>query len=178
MQINAIQALINSLIVLSVMLPTLFPSGPSAQGGPVATPTTSCWTSLFLTNPTLRSALTCQSLRHWRVDCNVSRVSNVENMLEMDAIKSINRMLRDPVLAISDIAVLGVLSLVCTPVNTGRCPYRPIPFLAPLQEAPWLNIQGVGVNYNLAHANGLRKMLEMRGDLSSIRIPGLAAVLT
>lgn len=82
-------------------------------------------------------------------------------------------MLRVPTAAISDIALFAVLCLIIqAPANTSL-PHRPSPFRAPLQDAQLLRVYGVS-NYYFDRVGGLEKMLEMRGGLDNIQLPGLA----
>lgn len=141
------------------------------------------WTSLSMVDPALHSSLLFGAYSHKRTQWVTKRLGHFDSLdhrqliiAEAESITRINSALQDPSKAISDATILSVLRLAS---NTSPPEPRPkvSPFQSPLRSLQWLDIYG-SLSANTLHKNGLTRMIQLRGGLYKIRLPGLAAVIS
>lgn len=98
--------------------------------------------------------------------------------VEMESARALNEALKSPDRPITDSLILSAL---CMANNSAGEPIPPnknkSPFKAPLRELQWLNIYAMNTS-NAAHQAGLCHLIQLRGGLDSIELPGLAAILS
>lgn len=134
-------------------------------------------------DPALHSSLLFGAYSHKRTQWVTKRLGSFDSfdhrqlmIAEAESITRINAALKDASKAVSDTTILSVLRLAS---NTSPPEPRPevSPFQAPLKSLQWLDIYG-SLSANPLHRNGLAKMIEIRGGLNKLRLPGLAAVIS
>lgn len=153
----------------------------------VANPFFDSWFPLSLTVESVFSAIIMSSLSHKRTKLLISNDSTgpftaqEQKLLEgsyIDSVKALNGVLRSPTVAVTDATILAVFMMIELPVVSSTKDWqKESPFQAPLQGLQWLNIHGAR-EPNLSHQMGLCKLVEMRGGLHNIRIPGLAPAIS
>lgn len=98
--------------------------------------------------------------------------------VEMESARAVNQALASRARPITDSLILSAL---CMANNSSaeRIPPRQdlSPFRAPLRELQWLNIYAMNTA-NVAHHAGLYHLIQLRGGVNSIQLPGLAAILS
>ncbi|KAL3486010.1 hypothetical protein BJX62DRAFT_229093 [Aspergillus germanicus] len=143
------------------------------------------WFTSSTCHPTLHSALLFGSYSHRRTRWVMKRQGHFshEDMRQMticeaNVITQMNAIVRDPLQAISDSVILVVLCLATNkyngPSHDENCS---TPFYAPLRSLQWLDIYG-RLSPHPVHQAGLVKLIELRGGLEKIELPGLAAVIS
>jgi hypothetical protein len=165
---------------LSVMTPRVVPSRT------VPNPYLQYWLPMSLNHPATFKALLLSSLSHMVINSlipanpnpTLTPVGEILSHLRtcyIDAISSINEGLQSPITATHDASILAVLMCVENPL-TYEMKARAFvsPFRPPLQGLQWLNIHSAR-EPNLSHQDGLCKLIGLRGGLSKIETPGLAA---
>lgn len=153
----------------------------------VANPFIDSWFPLSLTVEFVFSAIIMSSLSHKRTKLLISNDSTEpfttqeQQLLErsyVDSVRSLNGVLRSSTVAVTDATILAVLMMIEMPVlSSAKDWQKESPFQAPLQGLQWLNIHGAR-EPNISHQMGLCKLVEMRGGLHNIRIPGLAPAIS
>lgn len=153
----------------------------------VANPFIDSWFPLSLTDKSVFSAIIMSSLSHKRTKSLISKDSTEpftiqeQRMLEesyMDSVKALNGVLKSSTAAVTDATILAVLMMIELPVVASTKNWlKESPFQAPLQGLQWLNIHGAR-EPNLSHQMGLCKLVELRGGLHNIKIPGLAPAIS
>lgn len=153
----------------------------------VANPFIDSWFPLALTFEPVFSAIIMSSLSHKRIGSLIAENSGEpftvqeHKLLEesyMDSVKSLNEVLKSPTTAVTDVTILAVLMMIEMPfVASTKDWQKESPFQAPLQGLQWLNIHGAR-EPNLSHQMGLCKLVELKGGLSNIIIPGLAPAIS
>lgn len=140
------------------------------------------WLPLSMNDKALFSALLSASLSHQTInrllDGGVfSSLKYNETQLQIsfkETVSAINDSLRDPNRATSDATILAVLMAVEKPdVEIDRPWTRESPFHAPLQGLQWLKVHSAR-QPNVTHQDGLCKIIELRGGLFNIQMPGVA----
>lgn len=177
------QCSIRLLIVstgLSVMTPRVVPSRT------VPNPYLQYWLPMSLNHPATFKALLLSSLSHMVINnfipadpnATLTPVGEILSHLRtcyLDAISSINEGLQSPITATYDASILAVLMCVENPLTYEKKARAFVsPFRPPLQGLQWLNIHSAR-EPNLSHQDGLCKLIGLRGGLSKIETPGLAA---
>lgn len=153
----------------------------------VANPFIDSWFPLSLTVESVFSAIIMASLSHKRTKSLISKDSiepftvQEQHLLEesyMASVKALNEVLRYPTPVVTDATILAVLMMIEMPVVASTKDWqKESPFQAPLQGLQWLNIHGAR-EPNLSHQRGLCKLVELRGGLHNIKIPGLAPAIS
>ncbi|EEP79918.1 predicted protein [Uncinocarpus reesii 1704] len=96
---------------------------------------------------------------------------------ETETIKQLNQMMQKPSQACSDEVILAVLCMAFNRIDySGWTVSDPWP-KAPLRNLQWLDVYG-GLSLNDHHIKGLLALIEMRGGLSQMKMPGLAETLS
>ena len=94
-----------------------------------------------------------------------------------ETITALNDVLRDPARATTDGTILAVLMTVeKSEIEVHKSWSQESPFQAPLQGLQWLNVHSAR-EPNLIHQNGLCRIVQLRGGLSNIQTPGVAAAV-
>ncbi|KAJ5140398.1 hypothetical protein N7448_003806 [Penicillium atrosanguineum] len=142
------------------------------------------WLPMSMGDRALFPALLSSSLSHQRInDLLTGRAfptpnKNAESILQAcykETIGAINDALRDPRRATTDATILAVLMTVEKPVfESSREWSQESPFLASLQSLQWLSVHSAR-EPEIAHQDGLCKIIHLRGGLASIETPGVAA---
>jgi hypothetical protein len=131
----------------------------------------------------LFSALLSASLSHQTInrllDGGISLWSkDTEHDLQVsykETISAINDSLRDPTRATADSTILAVLMAVEKPdVQIDKPWAQESPFQAPLQGLQWLKVHSAR-EPNISHQDGLCRIVKLRGGLTNIATPGIAA---
>jgi hypothetical protein len=153
----------------------------------VANPFIDSWFPLSLTVESVFSAMIMSSLSHKRTKSLISKdtietfTMQEQQLLEdsyIDSVKALNRTLKIPATAVTDATILAVLMMIEMPVVASTKDWqKESPFQAPLQGLQWLNIHGAR-EPNLSHQMGLCKLVELRGGLHNIKLPGLAPAIS
>lgn len=153
----------------------------------VANPFIDSWFPLSLTVGSVFSAIIMASLSHKRTKSLISKDSiepftmQEQKLLEesyIDSVKALNKVLRSPTVAVTDATILAVLMMIEKPIVASTKNWqKKSPFQAPLQGLQWLNIHGAR-DPNFSHQTGLCKLVELRGGLHNIKIPGLAPAIS
>jgi hypothetical protein len=145
------------------------------------------WFPLSLTDEPVFSALIMSALTHRRTLSLISTNSmasfrpeeqkTLENYY-VDLVRTLNKIMKDPTTAVTDATILAVFMMIEMPVlSVDKDWAKESPFHAPLQGLQWLNIHGAR-EPNMAHQRGLCKVVELRGGLHNIELPGLAAAIS
>ncbi|KAJ0421586.1 hypothetical protein BJY00DRAFT_107022 [Aspergillus carlsbadensis] len=145
-------------------------------------PGVQAWFSNSRSHPALHSAMLFGSLSHrrTRVSTNQRQFSATDSktmvLSQIDSISKINATLQDLTLAVSDEVILSVLCLANNDSPNERdikhSPFQPI-----LRSLQWLDIYG-RLSPNPIHQAGLLRLVELRGGLHKIDLPGLAAIIS
>ncbi|KAK2776983.1 hypothetical protein FQN53_002449 [Emmonsiellopsis sp. PD_33] len=115
---------------------------------------------------------------HERLDLTRRRVENREALLlENKTIQGLNEALQDPS-GISDGIIVAVQCLSVSRFDESILKWKAkSPFHPPLTKLQWINIYGA-LTIDPIHASGLEKMINLRGGLDNVRLPGFTAILT
>jgi hypothetical protein len=142
------------------------------------------WLPMSMSDPALFPALLSSSLSHQRINDLLhgrrSLAPNQETELILQAcyretISAINDALRDPARATTDATILAVLMTVEKPAfGSHREWCQESPFQSTLQDLQWLSVHSAR-EPAIAHQDGLCKIINLRGGLASIEMPGVAA---
>ncbi|KAE8348813.1 hypothetical protein BDV28DRAFT_161018 [Aspergillus coremiiformis] len=144
------------------------------------------WFPLMMSEPTLMTAITFGSLSHQRVQWlnrwipdNAFREQEQQllKVCEMETIELINQEMKKPGRAISNAVILSVMCMAhnATDISEER-QFRHIPFTPPMRRLQWIDVYG-SLRPNLVHVQGLISMINLRGGLEAIDLPGLAPVV-
>lgn len=140
-----------------------------------------------MSEPTLMTAITFGSLSHQRVQwlnrwipdgAFREREQQLLKVCEMETIELINQEMKKPGRAISNAVILSVMCMAhnATDISEER-QFRHIPFTAPMRRLQWIDVYG-SLRPNLVHVQGLISMINLRGGLEAIDLPGLAPVVS
>jgi hypothetical protein len=141
------------------------------------------WFSNSLSNSALHSAMLFGSYSHRRVMWQMKRQSyfstdDERNMAicESDSIKRINLAIQNPREAATDSIILSVLCLATNRERPIGDHFQKSPFQSPLRSLQWLDVYG-RLSSNPVHQAGLVQLVQLKGGLEKIEIPGLAGVI-
>ncbi|PKY00527.1 hypothetical protein P168DRAFT_275828 [Aspergillus campestris IBT 28561] len=145
------------------------------------------WFPLSLSEPTLFTTFLYGSLSHQRVQwinrwipeaAFSPRDQQLLHFCEMESIKLIQHDISQPDRAVQDAVILSVMCMAHNnaDINDARR-HRRTPFTPPMQRLQWLDIYG-SLPPNLIHTRGLAQLVQIRGGLKNIRLPGLAPILS
>lgn len=165
----------------SVLWPTLTPGSSRSEVSALN------WFPLMMSEPTLMTAITFGSLSHQRVQwlnrwipdgAFREREQQLLRVCEMETIELINQEMKKPGRAISNAVILSVMCMAhnATDISEER-QFRHIPFTAPMRRLQWIDVYG-SLRPNLVHIQGLISMINLRGGLEAIDLPGLAPVVS
>ncbi|EFR01660.1 hypothetical protein MGYG_04662 [Nannizzia gypsea CBS 118893] len=144
------------------------------------------WLPRAMANPALFTAFLYGAAGHMQTRRRLdsvqvspqTRAEKLEQIVcETETIKQLNMMMKDPAKAFSDEVVLAVLCMAFNRIDySGWTVSDPSP-KAPLRNLQWLDVYG-GLSLNDHHVKGLMAIIETRGGLKSIKMPGLAETLS
>ncbi|KAM5484365.1 hypothetical protein McanCB56680_002440 [Microsporum canis] len=144
------------------------------------------WLPRAMANPALFTAFLYGAAGHMQTRRRLdsvqvapqTRAEKLEQIVcETETIKQLNMMMKDPAQAFSDEVVLAVLCMAFNRIDySGWTVSDPSP-KAPLRNLQWLDVYG-GLSLNDHHIKGLMAIIETRGGLKSIKMPGLAETLS
>ncbi|WEW61327.1 hypothetical protein PRK78_006817 [Emydomyces testavorans] len=108
-----------------------------------------------------------------------TREEKLEQIIcETETIKQLNKMMHDPSQACSDVVILAVLCMAFNRIDYSGWNVSTDPWpKAPLRNLQWLDVYG-GLSLNDHHIKGLLALIEMKGGLSQVKLPGLAETLS
>jgi hypothetical protein len=143
------------------------------------------WFSSSLGHPALHSAMLFGSYSHRRIMWLQKKQSDFSaddekqmSICEADSITRINRAIQSPSEAITDAIILCVL---CMANNKNEPPLGPdflgSPFQSPLRSLQWLDVYG-RLKPHPIHQAGLVQLVYLKGGLQTIKLPGLAGVIS
>jgi hypothetical protein len=171
---------------LSIMAPCMLPTG-SIEGVSQAV---KYWYPLSFQNPGLFTAFIFSVLSHRRIrwllkgqmgDLFRPGYQQWRELSYVKAVKLVNQRLQDSTHVVTDDLILNVLILSEVADDTGCLTERQwnkkSPFQPPLQSLQWLDVYGCKIA-NLAHIQGLMKLVNLKGGLENIKLPGLAPILS
>ncbi|PWY92641.1 hypothetical protein BO70DRAFT_15725 [Aspergillus heteromorphus CBS 117.55] len=153
----------------------------------VTNPYLQSWFPLSLSDSALFPALLSSSLTHYKVNhlltgdlpapFGMGDESLTLGASYKETVKAINAAMQDPVRVTSDATILAVLMTIEKPFMPGSKDWsQESPFQAPLRRLQWLNVHGAR-EPNLDHQTGLCRLIQLRGGLHNIRLPGVAAAI-
>ncbi|KAL5358860.1 hypothetical protein BJX96DRAFT_51632 [Aspergillus floccosus] len=167
---------------LQVLWPRLTPGSSNGHDNLAS----SSWFPLSLTDPTLFTAFLFGSLSHQRVQwvnrwipegAFRARDQQLLQLCELETIKMINREVQHPTRAVCDSVILSVMCMAHNVADDNdQRRHRTTPFTAPMRRLQWLDVYG-SLPPNLVHIQGLIQMVNLRGGLDNITLPGLAPPL-
>ncbi|KAL4994722.1 hypothetical protein BDV10DRAFT_145581 [Aspergillus recurvatus] len=158
---------------------------PGLTPGPSGTNMKS-WFPMSLSDPTLYTAFLFGSLSHMRVQAlngwiprrmfHARRHRMLESV-EMETIRLVSREINNPSRAFCDAVIWSVVCMAHNKAEGDLTDHPPSPFTAPMQRLQWLGVYG-SLRPNLVHIGGLIQMVNLRGGIDEIQLPGLAAVIS
>ncbi|KAL4783434.1 hypothetical protein BJX76DRAFT_256782 [Aspergillus varians] len=163
---------------LSCLWPGLTP-GPS--GANMQT-----WFPMSLSDPTLFTAFLYGSLSHMRVQAMNgwiprhlfhTRQQRLLERVEMETIKMVSQEMGNPSRAVCDAMIFSVVCMAHNRADEDLTLYQRTPFTPPMQRLQWLDVYG-SLQPNLVHIRGLVQMVNLRGGIDKIELPGLASVIS
>ncbi|RAH49419.1 uncharacterized protein BO95DRAFT_284167 [Aspergillus brunneoviolaceus CBS 621.78] len=166
---------------LEVLWPGLTPVSPGNDSSPASTN----WFPLSLSDPTLFTAFVFGSLSHKRVQWLKGTIPHhaflpseqqMLQLCEAETIRNVTREVSDPTRAMCDAVILSVICMAHNVANNEHIKGQKLPFTAPMQRLQWLDIYS-SLPPNLVHIRGLIQMVNMRGGLENLTLPGLAPTL-
>lgn len=96
---------------------------------------------------------------------------------EAETIKQLNKMMKDPSQVCSDEVILAVLCMAFNRIDyTTWSVQDPYP-KAPLRNLQWLDVYG-GLSLNDHHIKGLMALIQTKGGIDKLKLPGLAETLS
>jgi len=99
-------------------------------------------------------------------------------MCETTTIRLLNEVMSDPSRAVTDAVILSVLCMASNShQGVALIPSAQSPFYPPLRSLQWLDVYGA-LSANPVHVRGLAQLIELRGGLENIALPGLAATIS
>jgi hypothetical protein len=160
--------------------PTLLPglsSGPSKNGVEMVS-----WLNSAMTNPALFDAFMYGAATHMQTrkrlgNCRIEPQTIEEKhelmISEAETIKRLNRLMEDPDQACSDETILAVICMGLNRIDNSAWRAADPPLQPPLRNLQWLNVYGA-LSGNDMHIQGLINLIELKGGLGSLKLPGLA----
>lgn len=107
-----------------------------------------------------------------------TREEKLEQIIcETETIKRLNKMMQDPSQVCSDEVILAVLCMAFNRIDYSRWNTSDSSPKAPLRNLQWLDVYG-GLSMNDHHMKGLLALIETKGGLSKMKLPGLAETLS
>ncbi|PYI04729.1 hypothetical protein BO78DRAFT_431060 [Aspergillus sclerotiicarbonarius CBS 121057] len=159
------------------MLPTCDVRNPYLQS----------WFPLSLQDAALFPALLSSTLTHRRARCLLSEESpdafgqqdrSFLALCYAHTVSALNGVMRQPLRGVGDATILAVLMLVEWPTTQSEREWTKSPvFQAPLQGMQWLNVHGAREPHQ-AHQRGLCRLVQLKGGLPRIQLPGVAAAIS
>ncbi|KAL2864951.1 uncharacterized protein BJX67DRAFT_389649 [Aspergillus lucknowensis] len=158
---------------------------PGLTPGPSGTNMQS-WFPMSLSDTTLFTAFLYGSLSHMRVQALNgwiprqifrTRHQRLLEHVEMETIKLVSREMDDPTRAVCDAMIFSVVCMAHNKAEDDVTGLPRPPFTAPMQRLQWLDVYG-SLRPNLVHIGGLIQMVNLRGGIDEIQLPGLASIIS
>ncbi|KAL2824804.1 hypothetical protein BDW59DRAFT_83005 [Aspergillus cavernicola] len=158
---------------------------PGLTPGPSGTNMQS-WFPMSLSDPTLFTAFLYGSLSHMRVQALNgwipqhlfrTRQQRMLEHVEMETIQLVSREMDNPSRAVCDAMIFSVVCMAHNKADDNLSGYQSSPFTAPMQRLQWLDVYG-SLRTNLVHIGGLVQMINLRGGIDKIQLPGLSSVIS
>jgi hypothetical protein len=160
--------------------------GLTPRPGHVKTPGKS-WFEMSMANAELFTAFMFGSLCHLRVQWQNNWIPGTTfgakqqralQLCEMEAIKLINKAVRNPKKAVSDAILLSVICMAHHQAEENMVQqHRRTPFNPPFPRLQWIDVYGC-LPPNMVHIKGLVQLVKLRGGLPCIPTEGLAATVS
>ncbi|KAL3465189.1 hypothetical protein BJX64DRAFT_70544 [Aspergillus heterothallicus] len=158
---------------------------PGLTPGPSGTNMQS-WFPLGVSDPVLFTAFLFGSLSHMRVQALKGwiprhsfrpRQQRLLEHVEMETVRLVSREMSNPSRAICDAMIWSVVCMAHNKAEDDVTGLPDIPFTAPMQRLQWLDVYGC-LRPNLIHIGGLIQMVNLRGGIDKVELPGLASVIS
>ncbi|CEL06808.1 hypothetical protein ASPCAL09980 [Aspergillus calidoustus] len=158
---------------------------PGLTPGPSGTNMQS-WFPLGVSDPVLFTAFLFGSLSHMRVQALKGwiprhifrhRQQRLLEHAEMETVRLVSREMSNPSRAVCDAMIWSVVCMAHNKAEDDVNGLPDIPFTAPMQRLQWLDVYGC-LRPNLIHIGGLIQMVNLRGGIEKIELPGLASVIS
>ncbi|KAI9372116.1 hypothetical protein BJX61DRAFT_553188 [Aspergillus egyptiacus] len=158
---------------------------PGLTPGPSGTNMQS-WFPMSLSDPTLFTAFMFGALSHMRVQALNgwiprhlfrARQQRLLQQVEMETIQMVSKEIDNPDRAVCDAIIFSVVCMAHNKADENLTGYKSSPFTAPMQRLQWLDVYG-SLPPNLVHIGGLVQMIQLRGGIDKIRLPGLASIIS
>ncbi|PWY88894.1 hypothetical protein BO94DRAFT_623952 [Aspergillus sclerotioniger CBS 115572] len=166
---------------ITVMSPRMLPTCD------VRNPYLQSWFPLSLQDSALFPALLSSTLTHRRARCLLGDESpdsfDQQDRLFLAScyahtVRALNGAMRQPLQDVRDATILAVLMLVESPTIQSERDWTKSPvFQAPLRGMQWLNVHGAREPHQ-AHQSGLCRLVQLKGGLPRIQLPGVAAAIS
>ncbi|KAH8800461.1 hypothetical protein F5884DRAFT_810512 [Xylogone sp. PMI_703] len=165
---------------LSTLWPTLTPMSLNEGSNQIS----SSWIQLSERNPAVWNAFFFGSCVHHfassllRGQYSTDSEIRLMELIQLKTIQAINQGLKSPHSSTNNTVLMGVASLASNTTTLFRS-FRPraTPFIAPLASMQGLDIYS-HIEFHQIHLKGLFKIIEMRGGIQQVDLPGLAAVIS
>jgi hypothetical protein len=144
------------------------------------------WFPLGVSDPVLFTAFLFGSLSHMRVQALKGwiprhvfrqRQQRLLEHVEMETVQLVSREMSNPSRAVCDAMIWSVVCMAHNKAEDDVNGLPDIPFTAPMQRLQWLDVYGC-LRPNLIHIGGLIQMVDLRGGIEKIELPGLASVIS
>ncbi|KAL3479056.1 hypothetical protein BJX99DRAFT_222937 [Aspergillus californicus] len=158
---------------------------PGLTPGPSGTNMQS-WFPMSLSDSTLSTAFLFGSLSHMRVQVLngwiprhlfQARQQRLLEQVELETIKLVSREMNDPSRAVCDAMIFCVVCMAHNKADENVAALNSSPFTAPMQRLQWLDVYG-SLRPNLVHIGGLVQMVNLRGGIDKIQLPGLSSIIS
>ncbi|KAK2748305.1 hypothetical protein FQN57_000963 [Myotisia sp. PD_48] len=144
------------------------------------------WLPRAMGNPALFTAFLYGAAGHMQTRKRLESAQMVQQtreekleqiVCETETIKQLNKMMKDPSQVCSDEVILAVLCMAFNRIDySGWTLADPSP-KAPLRNLQWLDVYG-GLSLNDHHVKGLMALIQTKGGLDKMKMPGLAETLS
>ncbi|KAL2841699.1 hypothetical protein BJY01DRAFT_7823 [Aspergillus pseudoustus] len=158
---------------------------PGLTPGPSGTNMQS-WFPLGVSDPVLFTAFLFGSLSHMRVQALKGwiprhsfrpRQQRLLEHVEMETVRLVSREMSNLSRAICDAMIWSVVCMAHNKAEDDVTGLPDIPFTAPMRRLQWLDVYGC-LRPNPIHIGGLIQMVNLRGGIEKIELPGLASVIS
>ena len=156
-------------------LPQLLPPPPDN----IQSPTADAWHSSLMQNRGLFHAFLYGAVIHDRASRGLlnDKVSPELFYTQTEAVKGLTRDLSDPAIFCTDEIILAVLCLAVNGVKQYTTEPARVPSQGPLKSLRMLDIYGI-LDVVPIHAEGLARLVAVRGGLQNIKMLGLAEAIS
>lgn len=144
------------------------------------------WLPRAMANPALFTAFLYGAAGHMQTRKRLestqlvpqTREEKLEQIIcETETIKQLNKMMQDPSQACSDDVILAVLCMAFNRIDYSGWNVLDTSPKAPLRNLQWLDVYG-GLSLNDHHVKGLLALIQTKGGLTKMKLPGLPETLS